>query len=47
VLRCDLLLLLQSNAALVELWLGRNRISQMESLEHLGQLQRVSLQSNR
>jgi hypothetical protein len=32
---------------LVELWLGRNRISQIENLEHLGHLQRMSLQSNR
>jgi Leucine-rich repeat (LRR) protein len=42
-----LLLPLQSNAELVELWLGRNRISKIEHLEHLVHLQRMSLQSNR
>lgn len=37
----------QNNAELAELWLGRNRISQIENLEHMSHLQRMSLQSNR
>jgi hypothetical protein len=42
-----LLLLLQSQAELLELWLGRNRISKIENLGHMTALRRISLQSNR
>jgi hypothetical protein len=42
-----LLLLLQSQGSLLELWLGRNRISKIENLGHMTALRRISLQSNR
>eukprot|EP00879_Flechtneria_rotunda_P007063 GHRR01007413.1.p1 GENE.GHRR01007413.1~~GHRR01007413.1.p1 ORF type:complete len:170 (+),score=37.36 GHRR01007413.1:699-1208(+) len=38
---------LESQAQLVELWLGRNRISSIVNLGHMTTLRRLSLQSNR
>jgi hypothetical protein len=40
-------MLLQSQGSLLELWLGRNRISKIENLGHMTALRRISLQSNR